>query len=728
VAVLVLGLLLLLPAPAASEPRPREVLLLHSFERDFAPFDVFARELKTALTRGSARPVIFYDVSVTLSRSIEPAVDTPFIGYLREAFKEGQLDLVVSIGGPAARFAQRYRRQLFPSIPLLYAAVDQFNLDPRALTEDDALIAVSNDPRLVVRTILQLLPRTRTVAVVSGSSVFERQWKDRVRPQLEEFADRVAVTWLDHLSFSQMLERVRTLPPDSAIFYGLLRVDAGGVAVTEGQALPALHDAANAPIFGLHSTQLGSGVVGGQLMPIEALAEDTARAASRILEGEVPARLSRPARTATTWQFDARELRRWRIDPARLPAGSVVRFQEPTIWDLYKWPLLGAVAIGLVQASLIAALLVSLVRRRRAEHAMIESSTRLTTILDTAGEGIVTINENGVIESINAAAAALFGWAAADMAGQPVAAIMPTIFQDGGADAAGVAGLPQVVGLREIAGRRKDGSIVPLELAVRETALVSRRVFTCCVRDITERKLAAENARRFGQRLLQAQEAERARVARELHDDVTQRLSQLAMDASRVERYNDRLERRQSAVIVHEIRDGLVRLSEDVHTLAYRLHPAFLAHVGLAGGLKAECDAFARQQSMRVRTSLEAPPPRVPADTALCLYRVAQEALQNVARHARASSVSVSLKVLGNGLELTVADDGAGFDPHRQLRPSLGLASMRERIEALGGTLSLASAPGRGTTIVARLPVQEVESWSEPASCSPTTTPVSRSG
>jgi signal transduction histidine kinase len=223
--------------------------------------------------------------------------------------------------------------------------------------------------------------------------------------------------------------------------------------------------------------------------------------------------------------------------------------------------------------------------------------------------------------------------------------------------------------------------------------------------DITERKRSEAAARGLSRRLITAQEQERARLARELHDDITQRLARLAIDVSRCESPAAGNSRAETA---REVREGLVRLCEDVHSLSYRLHPAMLDDLGLPTALRAECERFCQRLPISIDLALDDLPEPVSGATALALFRVAQEALRNVARHAQARVVHLSLRALDDGLELAVQDDGCGFNPleHRD-RPSLGLASMRERIELLGGEFDLDSTPGHGTTVIAWTPLKE---------------------
>lgn len=225
--------------------------------------------------------------------------------------------------------------------------------------------------------------------------------------------------------------------------------------------------------------------------------------------------------------------------------------------------------------------------------------------------------------------------------------------------------------------------------------------------DISERRRAEEAARDLSGRLINAQEEERARLARALHDDVTQRLALLAIDAGRKERGLRDATGREA---MRTMRDDLVRLSEDVHSLSYALHPAILEDLGLIEALKAECDRFSRLESIPVNLKVQQILDGPSRPAALCMFRIAQEARRNVARHAHASSVEVTLGPFDGGVQLAVRDNGAGFDPAGQRRrPSLGHASMRQRIYLLDGELDIESSPGCGTTVLAWVPMQEEE-------------------
>ena len=222
------------------------------------------------------------------------------------------------------------------------------------------------------------------------------------------------------------------------------------------------------------------------------------------------------------------------------------------------------------------------------------------------------------------------------------------------------------------------------------------------LRDITARRRAEDDLRDLSGRLIRAHEEERAMLARELHDDVTQRLAVLAIEVGRAELAAP--DGAQARAML-SVREELVRLSEDIHSLAYHLHPSVLEELGLAEALRAECERRSRQGQIVLSVELDPLPAGVGRDVALCLFRVAQEALNNLVRHSGARAASVTLRQMDDGLLLAVGDDGVGFDPENSgAGERLGLVGMRERVRLANGTLDIESAPGRGTTIVAWVP------------------------
>jgi hypothetical protein len=213
VAILILGI------PGADAAQPKRVLLIHSFGPEFAPYNYFSNLFRTDLGQQLQGKVDFYEVSVESARFAETENEGAFVQYVLALFKDRPLDLVVTIGAPAVRFAQRYRRDLFPSTPMLVTAVDQRRLDASTLQANDAIVPVRLDFPLSIENILQVLPDTKHVALVIGDSPLEKYWVNEISRELEPFKNRLEFEWLTALSFEAILRRAARLPPRSTIFF-----------------------------------------------------------------------------------------------------------------------------------------------------------------------------------------------------------------------------------------------------------------------------------------------------------------------------------------------------------------------------------------------------------------------------------------------------------------------------------------------------------------------------
>jgi signal transduction histidine kinase len=571
---------------AATAAEPKRILLLHSFGRDFSPWNEYGKQIRAELYRQVPGPIDIFEASLATARFAEENLEEPFAEYLRSLFDNRKLDLAVTIGAPAASFFHKHHRQISLTSPAVFMGLEQRRVPP-GLASNETAVPSEIDFVSVIENILHILPETKNIAVVIGNSPIEKFWVRKLHEAFQPLTNRVAFMWFNELSFADMLIRSATLPPRSAILFVVLSVDAAGVTHEES-AVDRLHAVANAPMFSWTDVYLGRGIVGGPMTPSVEAARKATSIAVRLINGE-----SLSDRTPEVIQFEAprfdwREMRRWKIGEADLPANSVVEYRVPTIVEQYKWYVAAAIVLLLIQAAVITALLIN---RWRLE------------------------------------------------------------------------------------------------------------------RERVDRQRAEKAARDFSERLISVQEDERSRLARELHDDVTQRLAALAIEAGRAQ---GRGNGPGDDSAMREIRDGLVRLSEDVHSLSYRLHPSILDDLGLVEALKAEGERFSRLESIpvdvRIEDSFTDPPPQV----SLCLFRIAQEALQNAGRHAQASQIEISLQRSDGGFGICIRDNGVGFDPrNRQERASLGLTSMQQRIYPLGGELDIDSEPGHGTMVLAWVPARK---------------------
>jgi PAS domain S-box-containing protein len=332
-----------------------------------------------------------------------------------------------------------------------------------------------------------------------------------------------------------------------------------------------------------------------------------------------------------------------------------------------------------------------------------ESQATLRAVLETAAQAILATNREGRIVLVNAAAEAMFGYRRQEMLGRAVENLIP----------------PVSVGLNPL-GLRRDQTEFPVEISVSHVEGREGLLTVAFVTDITERKRAEdalrqseaearasqEQLRALTTGLVNAQEDERRRVSRELHDDVCQRLALLAVEVGSLQ-----ADFSEAPATVRELLRSLEKslgaVAGDVRRTAYQLHPSVLEHLGLVAALESFCTAFSRQETLQVRFRHRRMPRAVPEGIALCLYRVAQECLHNVAKHSRAARVSITLQGTDSRLLLTIADNGQGFDlESARSKGSIGIISMEERVRATNGTLTIQSRPGEGTRIEIQVPLE----------------------
>jgi signal transduction histidine kinase len=215
--------------------------------------------------------------------------------------------------------------------------------------------------------------------------------------------------------------------------------------------------------------------------------------------------------------------------------------------------------------------------------------------------------------------------------------------------------------------------------------------------------------RRLAGRLISAQEEERSRLARELHDDLAQRLAVFAIDVGQIEQQLGDLPEPVRETL-NEMKKDIVTISQDVHKLSRQIHPSILDDLGLIKAVESECTNFSRREGTEIEFYHEKIPTVIPKGISLSLYRIIQEGLSNISKHACANHISVSMKGTGHDVLLSVQDDGIGFDPEEvREKPGLGFSSMRERVSLIHGEFSISSEPERGTVITVRVPLTRRE-------------------
>jgi signal transduction histidine kinase len=370
-----------------------------------------------------------------------------------------------------------------------------------------------------------------------------------------------------------MLDRLGQLPDSSIVLYAGILQDVTGQAYVPSRVCPLVTSASSAPVFGVFSTWIGCGVVGGVITDFEDLARQTARLAIGVIERGSTAGIpveAAPNKTVIDW----RQLQRWRISDERLPPNAVVRFRTASVWERYRWYVVGAGAAFLIQLVVIVVLMLEMRKRKKSEKAVIDLSGRL----------------------------------------------------------------------------------------------------------------------------ISAGEEERKRIARELHDDISQRLAVVSLELAALELesvVNESRSTRSAQPLQH-----LNEIITDVHNLSRQLHSNRLQFLGLGAALNELCQHITAHHDIAVQLVTNDVDLTLRQDIALCFYRVAQEALNNSVKHSGSPRIELRVTTTDGVLRMSIRDFGSGFVPGSRTS-GVGLATMRERLRLVHGKLAVNSRPGGGTEVIA---------------------------
>ena len=998
--------------------RPVRILMLYFGGRDSLALDRFQAGIRSEMERALDAPITIYTESFDeegLGRN--PLYAIAMEQYLRDKYADGQIDIVVPVGEYPLQFLQTRQKALFPNAKLLYLSIGIPPQQP-VLNSTGMVLPLNIGP--TVEVALAQNPGARQVLLIVGATPVDRSLAQlalvSAERHLREKRRQVDLQVLAPGTITENLKAVAALPPDMISVFVSYFGDSTGETFVPARILPNFSAATNRPIYGWPSIFLGRGIVGGNLLDMEANGEAFGNLIVRVIRGEAPGAIPLTIGNLSKDEFDGKQMKRWGIPTDKVPPGSNVINREYSVWELYRWEILGLIGLVLLEAVLIASLfrltinqkrqarnlayrrraqaliancaaafinlpaefvgseieilfqdvleffeldriklfefsagtgklrllcargatasapltiidlqklnwaakqltqgtvvlvsdlddlppeasevvdylgaqgvrsfaafplirgespfgamsfstvrtrqvwepdLVGALRtiadifgsaleRKSAEESASVSRDRLTGIVESAMDAIIAIDEQQRIVVFNATAEKMFGCSADEALGHPVERFIPQRFrahhrehvvrfgEDGDTNRS-------MGALRPIAALRLNGQEFPIEASISQVNVGGANLFTVIIRDVTERHQAekklresnelnqsilqslkehlvvldssgvivaatargpefvaingintedlrvgddylamckalaqtgdqnvavalegiqavydartqffeleyayesgsdgrwflmtvtplrktghgvlisheditqrkrnAQAIRELSGRLINAQEQERSRIARELHDDINQQVAMLAIE----------LQQLKSSISDHspesnEKIDAIWRktyaLSLDIQRVSHQLHSSKLDHLGIVAALRGLCNEVSEQSRIEIDFRSLQVPMVMDSDVSLSIFRVAQESLHNITKHAKARKVQVELLGTSNSVVLRVWDDGIGFDPDApEHRAGLGMISMRERVRSVGGTINFSSTASLGTRVETTIPL-----------------------
>jgi PAS domain S-box-containing protein len=698
----VLGILFCaLTGPAAvAQQSPKNVLIMLSATNGN---EQLVDSIESAIRARVLEPVTFY-TSYNTYRVLYSGGHDSYYDSQAETFRlryaEVNFDLVIAVSAEAIELAKRFRDKMFPGVPIVFTMVDPSEPGAQPGPGITGLTIAVGLPE-TIDLALHLHPDTRTVAVISPPDTY---WLRAAHSELLRRSDRVKEVDFVEPASRELLAKISALPPHTVVLFQL-SPDLSQPEFGGWQLLDAV--AQRWPTYSPWDTLcLSHGCIGGAYGYNPPRDSQTAEIAAKVLSGERPEDIPVVHDHSLRVQVDWPALQHWHIPESALPPGSIILNRPPTMWQQYRNYILVAIAVIVAQALLIVALLWQRTRKRKAEAILRESEKRFRVMADATPSLIWMCDAQGKLTYLNEQRLAFTG-------PDPDAGYGDTWFTfihpddvKGVLDALWQALRDQRPFSKEYRLHRNDGTYRWMfdVASPRVNGDGSFAGFIGSAIDVTDQKLARQALENVSGQLIEAQEKERSRIARDLHDDICQRLAVLSMELEQIRQVpTDAV---STAKDLEEIRRHCSEIAGDVQSLSHELHSSKLEYLGVVAAVRGFCREFSKKHGGGVDFTDSKVPLHLPKDISLCLFRVAQEALHNAVKYSGTDKFTVDLSAIPGEVRLEVADAGIGFDIETAKKNrGLGLVSMQERVHLVRGRFAIESKPGRGTKVLAFVPL-----------------------
>jgi len=375
-----------LPRPVAAEPAQREVLVLNQSSAG-SPFNTaLASAIRSTINAGSKSPTSFYSEHLDANRFFGPEYENEIVQFLKAKYRERHIDVVIVVGISALDFIGRRREQLWPSVPVVFAAIDEATMSRWTLPYNVTGATMQLTLQDMVKVARIVVPNLKAVAIV-GDPLERQTFYRHFADEIPAVAAQLEIVDLMDLPLSELTKRLAVLSDNTAVIYTGIYYTSEGVSYVPAELVSQIVEWSNRPVVVSVSSYLNKGAIGGYIAQSNSIGQQVGRMALRILAGESASDIL-VAKVPSQLIFEWPALQRWKISESRLPPGSEVLFREPTAWERYSWQIALTIAVILLQAALISVLLREHRRRQLAE---VQSRQRMAELahvnrFSTAGE------------------------------------------------------------------------------------------------------------------------------------------------------------------------------------------------------------------------------------------------------------------------------------------------------------------------------------------------------
>jgi len=401
--------LILNSLPANVQGVPRRILLLYPYD-NVSPATLTAGvAIRKRLIEKSPSEVDLQSYFLDLARFPNEIDQLRSAQYLAEKYARNPPEIIMPLSPEAERFAIKYRDVIAPNVPIVFCCVTAEMATASDKPTDVTGIYGEFDAGKTIALAQKLQPKASNLVVISGESEMDRQWLGSVRAQIQPYEQHFHTEYWIGLPYETLLERASHLSRDTIVIFMTVYGDGTGRPFVPAEVLETLTKVATAPIYGPSDNYLGRGIVGGFTDSYQLMGVSAADMALEVLAGRKPATIVPRPSENRSYKVDQRQLLRWKIAEKDLPAGTLVYYRQPTLWDEHRDLVLAVTFVLLLQAIMITALLVQMFARRRAEASLKESEQRWRSVFQMSTVGIALADHNFRFQATNAAFQSMFG-------------------------------------------------------------------------------------------------------------------------------------------------------------------------------------------------------------------------------------------------------------------------------------------------------------------------------
>jgi len=696
----------------AQAQEKKKILILNSYHQGLSWTDNIVKGIKESL-KAMENSIDYYIEYMDTKRFYGDKYFEKIFNLMKQKYSGIKFDLIVVSDNDALLFTMKHYQRLFYEIPVIFCGINNFN---------DSLIekyrkwftgvAEETDVRGTLDIALKLHPNTQRVYIINDITTTGLAMKKGLLEIFPEFSNKISFIMLENPDMKELQKEVEKIPPKSIILLLLVNRDKTGNFFAYEESLDLLYPHTNSPIYSVWDFYLGRGIIGGKLTSAFLQGKKAGELALQVLQGKSPSEIPVVKESPNEYMFDYNELKRFNVSLNRLPKESRIINLPESFFVKYRKTLTMITLIFIGLSLVIVILTINISKRKKIEEELRISEEKYRDLYDNAPDMYHSVDKNGIIIECNETEAKMLGYKKEEIIGKPI-----TYFMTEESKKAQAEFFPNIEKYSFIQVERdfirKDGSVFTASLNVYvEVDEKGNFVKTKTIgRDITYRKQIEEELRKSREALRKLsvylqniRENERKEIAKEIHDELGQSLTALKLSLSWIKK---RVEEEFLNKKFDETLTIVNALIKQVQNISNRLRPSLIDYLTLEDAIMWQVKEFERNTSIVCNVDIAEHGIKLSKNVSLTLFRIFQETLTNIARHANATEVDIKMFRSEASILLIIKDNGIGISDEKIKSPeSFGLMAMRERAYSINATLDIHRSYEGGTEIIISVPVR----------------------